>query len=58
MINCTELPSRQCYFEYPDGSINLVELSKADFDFRIIKELSKKEMAVLRRKLNLTPFSL
>lgn len=53
MINSKELPSNQCYLEYPDGSIHLVILSKNARDFDIIRELSTQESRRLRTKFKL-----
>jgi len=44
MINSKQLPSNQCYLEYPDGRIMLVILkSPDDRDFTVIRELSPIE---------------
>jgi hypothetical protein len=53
MINCNELPSNQCYLEYPNGSIQLVCLSKMGHDFDFIRELDLKENKNLRAKFKL-----
>lgn len=53
MINSKELPSNECYIEYPDGHISLVTLSNSRRDFREIRSLSKMEAAALRKKYNL-----
>ncbi len=53
MINSPDLPSGQCWLEYPDGYIHLVTLSKSKMDFDIIKILSIQEADVLKRKLGL-----
>jgi hypothetical protein len=53
MINSKELPSNQCYLEYPDGTIQLVSLSKTARDFDLIRELSLRESKKLRLKFNL-----
>ena len=54
MINSKELPSNQCYLEYPNGSIFLVALSRKDNDFKIITELSPTEQTLIRKELSLT----
>ncbi|MEO6669177.1 MAG: hypothetical protein ABIN36_06855 [Ferruginibacter sp.] len=43
MINDKALPSDQCYFEYPNGKIVLVALSRKDNDFKIITKYSTEE---------------
>lgn len=43
MINAQELPTNQCYLEYPNGSIHLVTLSENKRDFAIIRQLSQKK---------------
>jgi hypothetical protein len=53
MINSKELPSYQCYLEYPSGIIQLVTLSKNARDFDVIRELSIPESKRLRSKLKL-----
>ncbi len=53
MINSKELPSSQCYLEYPNGSIQLVALSKNARDFDVIRELSLQENRQLRTKFGL-----
>ncbi len=53
MINSKELPSTQCYLEYPNGSIQLVALSKNARDFDVIRELSLQEIKRLRVRFKL-----
>ncbi|MES2773912.1 MAG: hypothetical protein V4722_06995 [Bacteroidota bacterium] len=53
MINSNELPTNQCYLEYPDGSIALVTIIKPAMDFTVIHKLNKTEEAALRQKFNL-----
>jgi len=53
MINSKELPSGQCYLEYPNGNINLVTIKKAARDFTLIRELSPEERTVIRKKYSL-----
>ena len=50
MINSDKLPSDQCYFEHPDGSITLVFLSRKINDFKIIEEYSYEESSQIRKK--------
>ncbi len=54
MINSNDLPSTQCYIEYPDGRIDLVSMLSGQRDFKIIRELSAREASALRKKYNLT----
>ena len=51
MINSVELPLGQCYFEYPDGSIQIVTLCHNKKDFEVIRELSPKEKTLIRKML-------
>ena len=53
MINSDELPSYQCYLEYPDGWIKIVEAYSIGSDFKIVGELDFLNAAVFRRKLKL-----
>ncbi len=52
MINSDTLPPDQCYIEHPDGSIELVFLSKAINDFEVIKKYSAEESDRIRKKFN------
>ncbi len=51
MINSFKLPSDQCYFEYPDGSFQLVTICRIESDFKVVRTLSKKEQNALRKLL-------
>ena len=53
MINSDDLPSHQCYLEYPDGSIKIAEVGSKGSDFKIIKELDYFNADFLRHKLKL-----
>lgn len=53
MINSKDLPSNECYLEYPDGHISLVTLTNSRRDFLEIRSLSKAEAIALRKKYNL-----
>jgi len=53
MINSDELPSHQCYLEYPDGTIKIAEANSKDSDFRIIEELDFLNAEYIKRKLKL-----
>lgn len=53
MINSGKLPVGQCYLEFPDGTIQLVTLSRTRIDFEVIRKLSVKEQITLRKTLQL-----
>lgn len=57
MINSNELPTHQCYLEYPDGNIELVTTSNETIDFKVVRSLNSRETKRLRRKYNLEPFA-
>jgi hypothetical protein len=54
MISSDDLPSEQCYLEYPDGTIKIAEASSRNSDFKIIEELDYFNTQLLRRILKLT----
>jgi len=54
MINSKDLPSTECYIEYPDGHISLASLSSSKRDFQVIKELSTAEAELIRKRYNLS----
>lgn len=54
MINSKELPGNQCYLEYPNGSIKLVTMDSSTRDFKVLRELSKGESAVILAKYHLS----
>lgn len=53
MINSDVLTSSQCYLEYPDGSIKIVEADTRQRDFHVVYELSQKDADAVRRKYKL-----
>jgi hypothetical protein len=53
MINAKELPSNQCYLEFPDGKIQLVTISSTGSDFFVLRELSRLENADVRSRYHL-----
>lgn len=53
MINSDTLDTSQCYLEYPDGSIKIVEADATEKDFQIVLELSIEDANKLRKKLKL-----
>ena len=57
MINSKELPSSQCYLEYPSGKITLVLLPEGSMEFVLIKELTLKESHQIRLKYHLESFN-
>ena len=54
MINSRELPTEECYLEFPTGTIKLVRMARDKRDFITIKELSEKESAFVRIKFRLS----
>lgn len=54
MINVHELPSNQCYFEYANGTIELVTLSASRMNFESIRVLPYSEATQLRKTLGLS----
>ena len=54
MISSDDLPAKQCYLEYPDGSIKIAEAGSSSSDFKIIEELDYFNVQLLRRTLRLT----
>jgi hypothetical protein len=57
MINSKELPSSQCYLEYPTGKITLVSLPEGSMDFILIRELTLQESSQIRQKFHLEIFN-
>ena len=53
MINSNDLPSDQCYLEYPNGSIVLVKLCRKTSDFKVISNYSGEEQTTIRKKYQL-----
>ncbi len=53
MINSPLLPAGQCYLEYPDGSIQIVTLSRSRKDFDLVRILSEQETTSLKTRLQL-----
>lgn len=52
MINSGDLPTGQCYLEFPDGTIKLVQLKHSAKDFTVLRVLSADEEQEIRRKYN------
>lgn len=50
MINSKDLPSTQCYLEYPDGYIKLVTIGEDKNDFTVIHELTLLQSDHIRKK--------
>ena len=53
MINSDKLPIDECYLEFPDGSIQLVSISRSKQDFTVVRQLSVKEQISIRKTLQL-----
>ena len=53
MINSGSLPEGQCYLEHPDGTIELVTLSRSKSDFETVRKLSNHESLSLLKSLHL-----
>lgn len=53
MINSDILESNQCFLEYPDGSLKIVEADSRGLDFRVVMDLSASETKQLKKRLNL-----
>jgi len=49
MINAKELPTNQCYLEFPDRKILLVSISPIGSDFLVLRELSSLENTNVRK---------
>ena len=52
MINSQDLPTDQCYLEFPEGTIKLVQLKQSAKDFTVLRILSAEEEQKIRRKYN------
>lgn len=50
MINSSELSTKQCYLEFPNGSIKLVSINTSGNDFDTIRVLTSKEANALRQR--------
>jgi hypothetical protein len=53
MINSGKLETHQCFLEFPDGIIKIVEVDKSRMDFKVVRELKKQESDNLRKELGL-----
>lgn len=53
MINSNTLASHQCYFEYPDGSMKVVQANSSKTDFVVISDVDPRFATYLRKKLKL-----
>lgn len=53
MINSKDLPSNQCYLEYPDGTVQLVYLKNAAREFTVIRTLPSEEAESLRKRFSI-----
>jgi hypothetical protein len=52
MINVKELPTNECYLEYPNGSIKLITVVHSTRNIDIVRELSPTEATLLRRRFH------
>jgi hypothetical protein len=53
MINSNTLETNQCYLEYPDGSMKIVEANSKKTDFVIIEDVDPQFAIFLKKKLKL-----
>jgi hypothetical protein len=53
MFNSKELSPFQCYLEYPNGTIFLVEMTSSSKEFMEIRELTQMEIQQLLIRYNL-----
>lgn len=53
MINSKDLPSKQCYLEFPDHSIQIVTVSADAHSFITIQILEPQEADLIRLKYSL-----
>jgi hypothetical protein len=51
MINSDMLETHQCFLEFPNGIIKIVEADSTRIDFKVVFEYSKQESRSLRRWL-------
>jgi hypothetical protein len=51
IINSSKLPSNQCYFEFPDGTFQVVAICHIDNDFKAVRTLTKRELTALKKLL-------
>lgn len=52
MINVKELNSDECYLEFPDGIIKLVNITSLNREIHVIRELSFTEAEQLRKRFS------
>lgn len=53
MINSSELPAKQSYMEYSDGSIGIVTIAPDGRSFNTLRGLSDDEAVAVRNRFNL-----
>jgi len=53
MINSKDLPAKQGYLEYPDGTISIVTIAPNGRSFVTVRKLSASETQAVRNQLNL-----
>jgi hypothetical protein len=54
MINSSDLPAKQSYMEYPDGSICIVAIAPDERSFTTVRKLSHAEAKAMRNRFNLS----
>ena len=53
MINSDMLETEQCFLEFPDGIIKIVEADKVRIDFKVVFEFSRKDSNALKKRFGL-----
>lgn len=53
MINSNTLAPHQCYYEYPDGTMKVVQANSSKTDFIIVRDVDPGFASDLRKKLKL-----
>lgn len=53
MINSNTLDPHQCYLEYPDGSMKIVEANSQKTDFIIVEDVNPQFVMRIKKKLKL-----
>ena len=53
MINAPNLPAKQSYMEYPDGSINIVTIAPDERSFIMVRKLTDTQAKAVRNRFNL-----
>jgi hypothetical protein len=53
MINSDQLPAKQAYMEYPDGTINIETMAPGERSFLIVHKLTAAEALAVRKRYDL-----